>query len=81
MAEIGSSRNRVRWLAMDSPREPDEVEMPPCPICTGKLEVVYYRYHQKVAVCSDCNVGITIPGSSWVIARLKREGNWNNKAS
>ena len=63
----------------ESQREPDEVEMPACPICTGKLETVYHRYHQKVVVCADCHVGVTIPGSAWTVARLKREGNWGKK--
>jgi hypothetical protein len=44
-----------------------------CPICTGQMEVAYDRYHQKVCVCVDCNVALTIPGSAWEVARLKRE--------
>ena len=64
---------------MESERMPDEVEVPPCPICQGKLELVYNRYHQKVVVCEDCHVGVTIPGSAWLVSRLKREGTWRKK--
>ena len=64
---------------MESSEEPDEVALPRCPICEGNLELVYHRYHQKVVVCPDCHVGITIPGSAWTVGRMKREGNWNKK--
>jgi hypothetical protein len=79
MAEIGLRVKCVPSCAMESAREPDEVDLPTCPICEGNLHLVYHRYHQKVVVCSDCNTGITIPGSAWTISRLKREGNWTKK--
>jgi hypothetical protein len=81
MAEIASIRFCVPSRPMESVPELDEVELPLCPICTGTLEQVYHRYHQKVVVCTDCYVGITIPGSAWTIARLKRDGNWDKKIS
>ena len=64
---------------MESTREPDEVDAPACPICSGKLEIVYHRYHQKVYVCADCHVGLTVPGSAWTVRRLKQEGTWDKK--
>jgi hypothetical protein len=55
---------------MASPFEPnEEVEIPLCPICGGKLEVVYDRYHQHVAVCADCMTGLTIPGKARLSVR------------
>ena len=53
--------------------------IPACPICEGKMESVYDRYHQKVCVCIDCHTGVTVPGSAWEIARIKREAKWMPK--
>ena len=50
-----------------------------CPVCEGEMEVVYDRNHQKVCVCVDCHTGITVPGSAWDIARIKREARWMPK--
>jgi hypothetical protein len=47
-----------------------------CPICVGRLEVVYDRFHQKVLVCVDCHSGITVPDSAHQVARLKRDKKW-----
>lgn len=47
-----------------------------CPVCGGKTELVNNRFHQKALVCVDCHLGITIPSSSYEVARLKREGKW-----
>ena len=44
-----------------------------CPICQGKMELVYDRHHQKVVVCVDCQSGLSVPQSAWEIARIKRE--------
>ena len=44
-----------------------------CPVCLGRMELVYDRYHQKVCVCTDCRTGITVPAMAWRIAKLKRE--------
>ena len=43
-----------------------------CPICQGKLEMVYDRNNQQVLICEDCHVGVTVPGTAWEIARVKR---------
>jgi hypothetical protein len=51
-----------------------------CPICEGRMELVYDRHHQKVLVCVDCQSGLTVPGSAWEIARIKREAKWMPKA-
>lgn len=64
---------------MSAERAKDEFELPPCPICAGKLVIAYDRYHQRVAVCEDCHSGLTIPGSAWHVAHLKREGKWEKK--
>jgi ssDNA-binding Zn-finger/Zn-ribbon topoisomerase 1 len=43
-----------------------------CPICDGRMEVVYARHNQQVSVCIDCHTGITIPAVAWNIVRIKR---------
>jgi len=43
---------------------PDSAPLPNCPVCDGKLEVVYYRHGQTVAVCVECHSGVTIPASA-----------------
>jgi hypothetical protein len=45
------------------------------------MELVYDRHHQKVVVCVDCQSGLTVPGSAWEIARIKREAKWMPKRS
>lgn len=55
---------------------PEPCDIPHCPVCAGRMELVYNRYHQKVCVCTDCHVGITIPSSAWEVVRLKRERKW-----
>jgi hypothetical protein len=45
---------------------------PDCPICAGKMELVYDRVNQQVCVCTDCHSGLTIPSSAWGIQRAKR---------
>ncbi len=46
-----------------------------CPICDGKMEVVYHRNNQQVCVCTDCHSGLTVPNAAWEIARIKRNAN------
>ena len=43
-----------------------------CPVCEGRMEVVYARHNQQVCVCVDCHSGITIPSRAWNIVRMKR---------
>ena len=44
-----------------------------CPICEGDMQVVYSRNNQQVAVCKDCQTGLTLPSSAWEVLRMKRE--------
>jgi len=54
-------------------------DLPLCPICEGRLEIVYDRSQQVVAVCLDCHAGLTVPASSWEVKRMKRDGQWPAK--
>ena len=49
------------------------MKLPACPVCGGKLEVVYSRYRQIVAVCAECRSSLTIPASAQEALRIKRE--------
>ena len=42
-----------------------------CPVCDGRMEVVYARNNQQVCVCVDCQTGVTVPASAWERAREK----------
>jgi hypothetical protein len=53
----------------------DEVVIPACPICAGRLEVVYERSHQHVANCIDCHTTVTIPGRAWAVRYRKQQRN------
>lgn len=44
-----------------------------CPICSGQMDTVYHRHHQRVVVCVDCQSGLTIPTTAWDVARIKRD--------
>jgi hypothetical protein len=52
--------------------EPCEV-IPTCPICGGKMELVYDRPTAKVCVCSVCHTGISVPAKAWDIARARHK--------
>ena len=68
--------------ALPNPEEPSpeqETTLKTCPICEGRMELVYDRHHQKVVVCVDCQSGLTVPASAWEIARIKRESKWMPK--
>jgi hypothetical protein len=45
---------------------------PICPICDGKMELVYDRLNQQVCVCVDCHSGVSIPSTAWVVKQIKR---------
>jgi hypothetical protein len=67
-----------------NPQEGDDEQVPcgivpTCPICSGRMEEVYDRYHQKVCVCVDCHTGLTVPGAAWEIARIKRQAKLQSK--
>ena len=58
----------------DDPRRSDpKAALTSCPVCDGTMEVVYSRNNQHVSVCADCHSGLTVPGTAWDIARVKRE--------
>jgi ssDNA-binding Zn-finger/Zn-ribbon topoisomerase 1 len=61
----------------DGDPQPDaEQTVSTCPVCDGRMELVYDRHHQKVVVCVDCQSGLTVPQHAWEIARIKRETKW-----
>lgn len=55
----------------DPSGEPCEV-VEDCPVCGGKMEVVYNRTQSKVCVCVDCHTGLSVPAAAWRVARAKR---------
>lgn len=60
---------------MAAPAGPDsERKCPACPICSGRMELVYDRLNQQVCVCIECHSGLTIPASAWDVQRRKRSG-------
>ena len=65
----------------DETRPAADVTIKTCPVCDGRMELVYDRHHQKVVVCVDCQSGLTVPGTAWDIARIKREARWMPKSS
>ena len=68
--------------AVPKPDDHPDREVQPvavCPVCEGRMEVVYDRHHQKVVVCVDCQSGLTVPSTAWEIARIKRESKWMPK--
>jgi hypothetical protein len=42
-----------------------------CPVCRGKMELVYDRPTTNVFICTDCHSGVTVPASAWVLARRR----------
>jgi len=54
-----------------SENNPSE-QVPPCPVCAGRMETVYDRTTQKVFVCVECHSGLTVPATAWNVARMKR---------
>ena len=63
----------------DDPIPAADEQVVACPVCDGKMELVYDRHHQKVVVCVDCQSGLTVPGAAWEIARIKREARQTRK--
>ena len=70
-------------LPVQKPDELRELEPTPallsCPICEGKMEVVYARNKQQVCVCQDCHSGLTVPATAWAVVRGKRDAKWKPK--
>ena len=69
--------NMALKAAMPDPGERREQHVKPaistCPVCAGRMEVVYFRNNQQVSVCTDCHSGLTIPSVAWEIVRIKRD--------
>jgi ssDNA-binding Zn-finger/Zn-ribbon topoisomerase 1 len=65
----------------DNPDEKrkDSPAIAACPICDGKMEVVYQRNNQQVVVCADCHSGLTVPATAWEIVRIKKQAKWMPK--
>jgi len=62
-----------RPIAGAPPHVPDNLPelcevIPVCPLCGGKMELVYDRPTTKVCVCADCHLSITVPARSWEVA-------------
>jgi hypothetical protein len=75
LVEQGTNNMPLRALDPDEPNpigEPCEV-LEVCPVCGGKMEVVYSRTQSKVCVCVDCHSGVTVPASAWQVVKTKRE--------
>lgn len=63
--------------ARSEPLEPEALDaVAVCPVCGGKMELVYDRRHISASVCVDCHTGITIPTDAWEVARVKRSVKW-----
>ena len=59
------------------PLEPEPMDaVAVCPVCGGKMELVYDRRHITASVCIDCHTGITVPTDAWEVARTKRAVKW-----
>ena len=56
-------------MAESPPELPDLCEViPVCPMCGGRMALVYDRPNTKVCVCVDCHTGISVPAQAWCIA-------------
>lgn len=42
--------------------------IPTCPLCAGRMELVYDRPKVKVCVCVDCHTGVSVPVRAWAVA-------------
>jgi ribosomal protein L37AE/L43A len=51
---------------------PDLCEViPTCPLCGGRMELVYDRPSTKVCVCVDCHSSFTVPAKAWAVAMAR----------
>ena len=46
--------------------------IPDCPVCGGRMEMVYNRGHQQVSVCVDCRSDLTVPTTAWGVLHRKQ---------
>ena len=44
-----------------------------CPICDGRMEMIYSRGHQDVSVCVDCGCDLTVPTTAWEVLKQKQK--------
>ena len=58
-------------LIVNDKTDGDHLGIPPCPVCGHRMEVVYDRYHQIVAVCVECHSGLTIPAAAWELKKRR----------
>jgi hypothetical protein len=64
----------LRAVKRKGPQNPGPCEiLEVCPVCGGKMEMVYSRQHQQVCACADCQTTITVPVMAWDIARVKKK--------
>lgn len=63
-----------RAMKRRDPEKPGPCELlEMCPVCGGKMEMVYERPHQQVCACADCQTTVTVPVVAWDIARVKKK--------
>ena len=41
--------------------------IPSCPVCGGRMELVYDRPTTSVGVCVDCHSAIHVPARAWAV--------------
>lgn len=44
-----------------------------CPVCGGRMEIIYSRGHQDVSVCVDCGSDLTVPITAWDVLKQKQK--------
>ena len=44
-----------------------------CPVCDGRMEMIYSRGHQDVSVCADCGSDLTVPTTAWEVLKRKQQ--------
>ena len=49
-------------------RPTETASLTTCPVCEGKMNIVYERNNQTVSVCASCHTDVTAFGA-WTIAR------------
>ena len=59
--------NPLNDRPVDEPRT-ETASVATCPICEGKMNIVYERNNQTVSVCASCHTDVTAFGA-WTIAR------------
>jgi ssDNA-binding Zn-finger/Zn-ribbon topoisomerase 1 len=47
--------------------------VPTCPICGGRMELVYDRPELKACACVECESGLSVPTKAWGIARARQQ--------